>query len=1105
MRKLILFTLIYAAYLGAQQGTLVRSYAVSQLPTAASSSGVTVLVVNGVSATDCTVGGGLYAVPCKSSGTAWIAQSIGSGGGAAGGTNKQTANYTLISSDAGKLVSMNGSSLTVTMPATPPSATWYVSIQNLASTALTVARNGLTINGGTANITLQQYQGIVCYTDGTNYFCSVPDVAGSGVTLTPAANGVTIAATGGGGGDTITSPHGSIAVGGTSTNTTIDVVTGGSGALDCVTNPYCDVVTALVPLKANANVFTGAIKFGQGSTANSGANFSSQATAFEGSYWNGTAAANDDWSWQNVLGTGTNPTTTFTLAHTGSSGTAAVSIPFPITVASCTGCGGSGGSPGPPDASPQIRTNSTTFGGVATVLYTKALTGATLGDKLAACFADLASTGGTCDTSGTTDYHINSDVFVGVTAQITVIQDVGFWLPSVSMTIPSNFTLVPKQGSIWRPSANAFISIYASQKAGANQQIVDSPLASGSHVVFFNTENGISPVWHGVTCTLRSGGTIIDDSAAIQQTIDNTPDFGTIRYPGGCGMKITAAINYFGRAGIKTFADGWGPSIGQGNGIAGNPGGYGVAFGWFGAVGGTMLKVNYSDHMYFGDFSLFCSGFQSGYSSTQGCNTFIATDEITPAPVPGGINTDNTFENIYMSNAVNNASLIGVALSVTSPNNVEQQVFNNVVITCGANGGTANTGIGWYVGNSSNAVVESLLGGTINGCTIGARVDNGKAVTIRGNNFEFNGTNLVIGAGGVQAVDYGLNTAEHTGTPSVKILGGTATLHDNITYWDDPVAAGWVALEIDASQSVVSLSNNYWEPFAGVIAISGSATNTICNFKDNVWPAAAPSLPAVCAFADDNQGKFKTIVASEFNFGNSANGAIFSPLFNLHSNAAQAIIASLTAGKAVIGQLGDPLATYTDAVTPASMTGPAIAMNVMEGGKFSAFNNTVAYPELVSMVVNGVLPASGGTGTTYTDYATEKINGINLASVVSGQVANAYGEIITAPTGAAYNAAAKIKGGHVAYSDTIPTTTSTGCTIGTNSTDSAGYLTLSTGATSCVVTFAHPFNAGVCLAVSSVNTVLPTVGAPLTTSMTVGVTYTSGSPTVTWGCSDLKP
>jgi hypothetical protein len=41
-----------------------------------------------------------------------------------------------------------------------------------------------------------------------------------------------------------------------------NITTGGSGALDCSTVPgQCDIVTALVPLKATANVFTGANDF----------------------------------------------------------------------------------------------------------------------------------------------------------------------------------------------------------------------------------------------------------------------------------------------------------------------------------------------------------------------------------------------------------------------------------------------------------------------------------------------------------------------------------------------------------------------------------------------------------------------------------------------------------------------------------------------------------------------------------------------------------------------------------------------------------------------------------------------------------------------------
>ena len=45
------------------------------LPSAASQNGNTLFVNNGSSATDCTVGGGLYLVPCRSNGSAWSVQS----------------------------------------------------------------------------------------------------------------------------------------------------------------------------------------------------------------------------------------------------------------------------------------------------------------------------------------------------------------------------------------------------------------------------------------------------------------------------------------------------------------------------------------------------------------------------------------------------------------------------------------------------------------------------------------------------------------------------------------------------------------------------------------------------------------------------------------------------------------------------------------------------------------------------------------------------------------------------------------------------------------------------------------------------------------------
>jgi hypothetical protein len=46
-----------------------------------------------------------------------------------------------------------------------------------------------------------------------------------------------------------------------------------------------------------------------------------------GSYWNGSVAAGDTWTINDVLGSGTAPTSTLTIQHTGSGGTATVSVP----------------------------------------------------------------------------------------------------------------------------------------------------------------------------------------------------------------------------------------------------------------------------------------------------------------------------------------------------------------------------------------------------------------------------------------------------------------------------------------------------------------------------------------------------------------------------------------------------------------------------------------------------------------------------------------------------------------------------------------------------------------------------------------------------------
>lgn len=90
--------------------------------------------------------------------------------GGLSGTSSKTANYTSVSADNGKLLVMNGSSLTLTLPATPPFAAWAIFVQNINASDLTISRNGLNIDGAAANLTVKQSQGVSIWTDGTNYF-----------------------------------------------------------------------------------------------------------------------------------------------------------------------------------------------------------------------------------------------------------------------------------------------------------------------------------------------------------------------------------------------------------------------------------------------------------------------------------------------------------------------------------------------------------------------------------------------------------------------------------------------------------------------------------------------------------------------------------------------------------------------------------------------------------------------------------------------------------------------------------------------------------------------------------------------------------------------
>jgi hypothetical protein len=97
-------------------------------------------------------------------------------------------------------------------------------------------------------------------------------------------------------------------------------------------SPMVNNITAIGTV-SGGNVAAGTL-----GTATSSANYNSQNLQAVGSYYNAStlAAASDSWSFQNVLGTGTSPTSTLTIGHTGTAGISSVSIPYPTTLAGLT-------------------------------------------------------------------------------------------------------------------------------------------------------------------------------------------------------------------------------------------------------------------------------------------------------------------------------------------------------------------------------------------------------------------------------------------------------------------------------------------------------------------------------------------------------------------------------------------------------------------------------------------------------------------------------------------------------------------------------------------------------------------------------------------------
>jgi hypothetical protein len=114
-----------------------------------------------------------------------------------------------------------------------------------------------------------------------------------------------------------------------------------AGGVNCASGSQLwsvDNITWSTPLSTFSGLTdAGNFNMTQPTVATVGANQSSFTSCIQGQYWTGAATATDKWCWQDVLGTGSNPTSTYTLTHTGSSGAATIS--FPSVTAQSVGTG----------------------------------------------------------------------------------------------------------------------------------------------------------------------------------------------------------------------------------------------------------------------------------------------------------------------------------------------------------------------------------------------------------------------------------------------------------------------------------------------------------------------------------------------------------------------------------------------------------------------------------------------------------------------------------------------------------------------------------------------------------------------------------------------
>ena len=178
---------------------------------------------------------------------------------------------------------------------------------------------------------------------------------------------------------------------------------------------------------------------------------------------------------------------------------------------------------------------------------------------------------------------------------------------------------------------------------------------------------------YGVTC---SGTT--DDTSAMQSAISAACNAGgrgkALVLPNSCTVKLTSTLKVTKCSGVTL--DG-GQSQGQATiGAAGGAESGNAVLLWYGAAGGTVLKIDQTRDSEFKNFTVFAN---ASHYKEAGANIGILIDE---SGTVSNIVTNNHFDNVQVVNYATNPHFVGIDICPAAPGNCESENFDRLFIRC---------------------------------------------------------------------------------------------------------------------------------------------------------------------------------------------------------------------------------------------------------------------------------------------------------------------------------------------------------------------------------------------------------------------------------------